>query len=570
MSPVWGRGGGGGARQGALSTPPPAIESPVAPASLDQLYWAPSARGWALPRTTTPALPSPLSQIVFINGSHRRPRSQFTMLLDLSKDLLVLVADFLQDRTLSHACRWAWRVLQYRFVTCALAGADSERCIAAFRHKAHRLSLTRVDPAALRALHRLEAMRSVRHFRLRATEDDVTEGLVTDLLRAPSLHSLELWLWQFESPKLQEDMMAPSVPMTLEPLVSALRAHAQLRTVVLMVPFYVTDAGAEMVAQLAALPRLRRVRLEFPDGLLTAAGAQHLAAFRRCEHLTDLSLGLTDVTGEAGDDMLRALCAIKDTPRLRSFMLLFSRVPVTDAGIRQLAGFAGLPALRAMTLDLTGPSTIGRNFLLEAFAAAPALRHFSLDLWPVEASAHWSEAYQQYAPPPPDTFRQGYRALTEFALRSKCNVGMLRRLGDLCHLPALRSLKLDLCENDLKDGYAEIGLVCAVIRRLPRLRCLGLSCWNTPLGNQGLVALAGALQDAQCLQRLALDLGLTDMGPVGASALAQALRTLTSLVCLKLELDSRYVKDHGAEAFRSLRVRHLEVSGSVPLMIMRE
>ena len=487
------------------------------------------------------------------------------MLLNMSKDLLALVADFLQDRTLSHTCRWTWRVLQYRFVTCFLAGADSEQRITAFKDSVYQLSLTRVNQTALRALHQLDALRSVRHFRLMATEGDVNARFVTNLLSASSLHSLELQLWNFTFPKLQVDM-------AMGPLLSELLTHTQLHTVVLLMPvsFYVTDAGAEMVAQLATLPRLRKLRLSIPAGRLSAAGAHHLAAFRQCKHLTDLSLEVSDVIGEdgVGDDMLKALCTIKDTPQLQSFVLLLPGVNVTDAGIRQLSVFAGLPALRAMTLDLYGPSTIGRNFLLEAFAAAPALRRFSLDMWPAEATLLWSQAWQQYAPPPPDTFRQGYRALTEFTLISKCNVGMLRRLGDLCHLPALNSLRLDLGENDLEDGFEEISLVCAIIRSLPRLQCLDLSCWRSALGNQGLVALAGALQDAQCLQRLALDLGLTRMGPIGASALVQALRTLTSLVCLKLELDGSYVKDHGEGAFRSLRVRHLDVHWVIPRVIM--
>ncbi|CAE7833758.1 Nlrc5 [Symbiodinium sp. CCMP2592] len=139
----------------------------------------------------------------------------------------------------------------------------------------------------------------------------------------------------------------------------------------------------------------------------------------------------------------------------------------------------------------------------------------------------------------------------------------LKAFGPLCRalpkLPPLRELALVVCDCP-DEARALASALAAGLGKQKKLQMLTLELSSVDrvlLGEEGAKAVASALRELTELRTLKLNLGRNDIGPTGAAAVAESLRRLQQLTRLEVDLSENGLGPAGAtamaESLRELR-----------------
>jgi hypothetical protein len=161
---------------------------------------------------------------------------------DVPDEILVLVVDFLQIRTLSHTCRRAWQLLQRRYAHYTVRQQNVEAVAGSLLQSSVYAVHLSVDCAASLGAEESQHLASLRE--------------------APFLRTLSLDLWGRRS--------------------STAGYHRRIE-----------DAGAQALARLKEAPSLHTLCLDLTDNKIECAGVQALASLQDAPLLHTLHLDLS-------------------------------------------------------------------------------------------------------------------------------------------------------------------------------------------------------------------------------------------------------------------------------------
>jgi Ran GTPase-activating protein (RanGAP) involved in mRNA processing and transport len=306
-------------------------------------------------------------------------------------------------------------------------------------------------------------------------------------------------------------------------------------------------------------PKLRVLGLG--SNVLSDVGAKSLAQVvlttAAATHLTSFSVGVC--LGKAG---MRSICRALDShPQIETLDLSGNKRGAADLASTVASILPSLPSLRCLKLNSTGVGPRGTKTLLTTIAKNKVLLN-ELHLAGCRVGFFGAKAVQTIGLLPSlEVLNLGNNAITNDGVWQLTRVvGTLERLrildlssnqlGDDAAaeiarmLPSLQSLSsLDLSGNkEIGDSGAEV--LADALQSMPTLSELTLT-YNS-IGNLGSASLGALLENENC-HLVDIDLNGNKVGDEGAVALAQGIKSNTSLT--HLDLRANVIGDEGVGEF---------------------